>query len=32
VQGVVVVFALAYVLVNLAADLAVAFADPRLRQ
>lgn len=32
VQGVVVVFALAYVLVNLAADLAAALADPRLRQ
>ena len=32
VQGVVVVFAVAYVLVNLAADLAAALADPRLRQ
>jgi peptide/nickel transport system permease protein len=32
VQGVVVVFAAAYVLVNLAADLAAALADPRLRQ
>jgi peptide/nickel transport system permease protein len=32
VQGVVVVFAAVYLLVNLAADLAAALADPRLRQ